>query len=155
MDNDNVERIETGGWAKGYFVNGQLKYHANLLNDNFHGDYIHFWDNGMPRLKTTYNKGKEDGVSISWSRRGLLDSITKLDNGRENYKEYYDFHGHLLSKSYYLEGELKKKEHYENGKIERADYYDGGDERIHIIKTDYYNENGDILVNETGELENG
>lgn len=85
-DNTKVEIVIT------HHENGQIKEEIEVINNNAHGLYKLYHDNGQLRVVTRYEKGVQvDGIVDSFDENGFLIRTVEIRNDKLNgpFKEFY------------------------------------------------------------------
>jgi len=61
------------------------------------GSFKSYFENGQLEIKTTYDKGKNNGYYTSYYENGQIKFETiYINNIRQNYYKWYDMNGYLI-----------------------------------------------------------
>ncbi len=112
--NAKKESILTGPWEF-YHPGGNIKSKGVFDDEGRrNGEWLFYYDNGILREKTFYEKDKASGKSYSWYDNGLSYKFTTYTNDEEDGE----------STSYFYNGMLRSVIKYQAGKKEgKAKYY--------------------------------
>ncbi|WP_448522103.1 toxin-antitoxin system YwqK family antitoxin [Schleiferia thermophila] len=85
------EGVLSGSYKKYNPNTGKLSEEGTYVNNEKHGKYIWYYDNGNPAVAYTYNMGIIDGDAIEYFREGGIASISTYRANELNgpYKEFY------------------------------------------------------------------
>jgi hypothetical protein len=73
-----------------YYNNGEIKYHASVVNDKFHGLYFSYYKNGLLKKKINYIQGLTHGVVREYDSTGhLLKEGLFINGNNVMTKEYF------------------------------------------------------------------
>ncbi len=85
-----------------YSYNGKKLAEGNYLNDEKHGDWNFYYENGQLEYKVKYVADKREGVSLSYYDNGQLETkCNQYQNERIGPCSYYDRQGELQMIKFY------------------------------------------------------
>ena len=111
---------------KKYYTNGQLKYKAQLDNDNnWHGKVINYYSNGNVEFESNYVHGQPNDLARFYYSNGVLKMVKPFQDGKLNgVVKGYDSCGYLNYTGEYLNDRFLNYTWYDtNGKIDYRFYY--------------------------------
>ncbi|MEM6526399.1 MAG: hypothetical protein AAF693_21575, partial [Bacteroidota bacterium] len=86
-----------------YAPEGQLLAEGSYLNEQKHGSWIFYDDNGQPSFTVDYQEGEREGKSIYYYPNGQIESQCQYAQDKRNGScHYYDPDGNLQLIKYYL-----------------------------------------------------
>ena len=71
-DANKLIKIKT----ENYFASGQLESLINFKNNQKHGEYVSFWENGEISSRGFFNDGKMDSLWNFWDRKGNIEGTS-------------------------------------------------------------------------------
>ncbi len=94
-----------------YYENGQIKTSSDKIDDDFHGPYLEFYEDGTKKEETTYNNFYKIGLSKKWHPNGQLESEEEYGPYEKlnGFKRTFNYKGELIKEEFYVNGVLHKK----------------------------------------------
>ncbi len=144
--------LRRGLW-KYYYENGIPKEATNYEKNTAQGKSESWFDNGLPYKKTNFRNDEKDGEETTWYYSGLLNSVVNYKLGKkEGYAKYYNIDDYLKTVTVYSNGLQQGEEivYHPNGSIQSKQTYTNN------VANGPYNEyfdNGKIKV--TGNYTDG
>jgi hypothetical protein len=127
---------------------------GDLLDENRHGAWISYDENGSIKSIDNYYKGVKHGAFIVFDSQGYISSVTNYANGILHGGSYLYSRNKISEEKNYVNGDLEGlvKKYYPSGKIMQEAPYKNG--KIHGIARWYNEEGNSSLVYEykNGEL---
>lgn len=113
------------GYFKEYYLDGKIKYYANVSDNLFHGELIGYYPNGNIEFKGNKYRGMKDGFFYTYydNEKPLNEKVKikeKWHEGKRILNHYlYDVNGNILEYNFFNpNGELAYSETYNSdGKI--------------------------------------
>lgn len=104
------EGVLSGTYKKFNPNTGRLSEEGTFVNNEKHGKYIWYYDNGNPAVAYTYNMGIIEGEAIEYFREGGVAAISTYRANELNgpYKEFYQ-DGKIKIEGQYRMGEKSGK----------------------------------------------
>lgn len=80
----------------------------NYVNGELEGEYLEFFDVGVPKVKGNYVKNKRHGVWEEYQPNGKLLSFSRYKNGvKHGWCMAYDENGKEINRVYFFQGQMK------------------------------------------------
>ena len=143
-DANKLIKIKT----ENYFVSGQLESLINFKNNQKHGEYISFWENGEMSSRGFFNDGKMDSLWNFWDSNGNIEGIS---NWSKDLK-----HGKWTA--FYNSGQIKQESIFKEGNLEgfQFEYHQNGSKALHAEWANgkrcgtwqYWDKNGTLVIEE-------
>lgn len=114
--------------CKSFFSNGKESRVFSMVNDNFNGDYLEYYESGQLYSKSTYDNGLRQGVKVLYYENGNKKSeMTYKDDEIEGIASYYNEDGTLKTTKTYIQSILHGEViNFNHGKTTTSElYYDG------------------------------
>ena len=96
------DREDTFTW---FFPDGQKQEECQYKNNQLHGLYQEWYENGQNKTRQNFNEGLLDGPMKTWRKDGTLNLDAQYSKGEK--------HGFFIS--YYTNGQILRKELYDQG----------------------------------------
>lgn len=88
-----------------YYPDGQKQQECNYRNNQLHGLYQEWFDNGQNKIRQNFFENLPDGPAKEWRKDGTLQLEVQYSKGEK--------HGFFIS--YYTNGQMARKELYDHG----------------------------------------
>lgn len=76
---------------------GNIAYYAHYINGIEEGEYVEFFDNGLPALYRQVIKGTTHGMYVSWHKNRQVKILAEYKYGfKKSYKEW-DEYGNIIT----------------------------------------------------------
>ncbi len=134
--------------TENYFTNGQLESSTNFKNNQKHGEYTSFWENGEMSSRGFFNDGKMDSIWKFWDSNGNIEGIS---NWRKDLK-----HGKWTA--FYNSGQIKQESNFKEGNLEgfQFEYHQNGSKALQAEWANgkrcgtwrYWDKNGTLVIEE-------
>ena len=93
-----------------YYENGQIETSTDMLDDDYHGQYLEYYENGTLKEDTQYRNYYKWGISKKWHSNGKLEveEVYGLYEKLNGTRKEWDYQGKLIKEENYLDGRLVK-----------------------------------------------
>ncbi len=93
---------EDGEWKKFYSAT-QIKEKRTFSNGQKTGEYLAWWENGLPQLHYLFKEDEYDGVCKEWNKDGLLIKEMTYSKGHEQGRQRWWYDNGKIKANYVIQ----------------------------------------------------
>ena len=131
-----------------YFSSGLLKSSVKFKDNQKHGEYVSYWENGKISSSGYFDNGKMDSLWNFWDQSGNIEGISRWKGDLK--------HGKWTA--FYNSGQIQKESIFHKGKLEgfQFEYHQNGSKALQAEWANgkkcgtwkYWDENGTLILEE-------